>query len=147
MIAENRDGCQSQLELRDPLCRRFANLLSKSNNPFHLNGRRKNSRRIRRAITSLDLCLIHRVETELRDWFSKQRAHVVGDSRRSPGRWTPTMSLVSRSEPERSAGSSSPPSNTTQLLRLDSFERLLVHSIANYLNLFSYSKFCQSSRK
>lgn len=137
--SENRDGCQSQLELRDPLCRRFANLLSKSHNHFPLNGRRKNSRRIRRAITSLDLCLIHRVETELRDWFSHQRTLVAGDSRRNPGRWTPTMSLVSRSDPERSARSPSPPSNTTQLLRLDSFERLLVHSIASYLNLFSYS--------
>ncbi|THD25747.1 hypothetical protein D915_003544 [Fasciola hepatica] len=137
----DQNGYQPQLELRDSLCRRFANLLSKPHNPFPINGRRKHNRRIRRAITSLDLCLIHRVETELRGWFNRpETSGGAGDSRQQPKRWTPTMSLVGRSEPKESAKLD--PSDSIHLLCLDSFERLLVHSVANYLGLFSYSSWC-----
>ncbi|TPP66108.1 hypothetical protein FGIG_04867 [Fasciola gigantica] len=137
----DQNGYQPQLELRDSLCRRFANLLSKPHNPFPISGRRKHNRRIRRAITSLDLCLIHRVETELRGWFNRpETSGGAGDSRQHPKRWTPTMSLVGRSEPKESTKLD--PSDSIRLLCLDSFERLLVHSVANYLGLFSYSSWC-----
>ncbi|VDP88063.1 unnamed protein product [Echinostoma caproni] len=128
----------TQLELRDSLSRRFADLLSKPHNPLPINGRRKHNGRIRRAITSLDLCLIHRVESELRRWFSVKKLPTgAGDSpsnisKRQPSRWTPTLSLVCRT-------GTSEELSTNNLLCLDAFERLLVHSVANYLGLFSYS--------
>ncbi|VDK22441.1 unnamed protein product [Taenia asiatica] len=91
----------------------------------------KGGRKKQRSFCVQDLCLIQRVETELRRAFG-----VVG----SPIRvWTPSTSLLR---------SSIPPDEKHQgrtwvrglPLALSGFQRMLVHATANYLGLHSFSE-------
>ncbi|CAL8076835.1 unnamed protein product [Calicophoron daubneyi] len=121
-----------QPELRGSLPVRFRMLLLKSQNSSHGRGRKRRGKHIDRFVTTLDLCLIDRTERELRRWFGERASNAQtqsSGSRLAFSRWTPTTSLLCEDE------ESSPP----EPLRLDAFERLLVHSVAGYLGLSSYS--------
>ncbi|KAH9282482.1 hypothetical protein ECG_03810 [Echinococcus granulosus] len=90
----------------------------------------KGGRKKQRRFCVQDLCLIHRVEAELRAAFGAVESSVRV--------WTPSTSLLR----------SSIPSNENQQgrmwvrgspLALSGFQRMLVHATANYLGLHSFS--------
>ncbi|KAF5398608.1 hypothetical protein PHET_03101 [Paragonimus heterotremus] len=130
-------------KLRDCLPPRFLGLLCRSVNVAH--GHVRQSRRTKRVVTPLDFCLINRVESELRSWFSSPAfAPSQGDYDAcwlNQKRWTPTISLLSElnlGEYVTANGQFPDP------LRLDGFERLIIHSVAGYLGLSSYSSWSET---
>nr|CAH8848608.1 unnamed protein product [Trichobilharzia regenti] len=132
---------ECRLEIEQHIPTRLLSLLSNSPNSHHSKSNRK---RVKRALTPIDICLLKRVELELRQHFF-QREQVNSIAKR----WTPSLSLISSQSIESSSNSNN--SNTTSnrvthsnLLCLDSFQRLLVHSIATYLGLSSYSTWSNS---
>ncbi|KAA3672424.1 uncharacterized protein DEA37_0004361 [Paragonimus westermani] len=129
--------------LQDRLSPRFLSLLSRSVNVARGYGRL--SRRTKRVVTPLDLCLINRVESELRSWFClpasspAQGDHVACWLNQK--RWTPTISLLGEMNlREYMTGNDQFPDP----LRLDGFERLVIHSVAGYLGLSSYSSWSET---
>ncbi|KAF8569532.1 hypothetical protein P879_03264 [Paragonimus westermani] len=133
----------TQEALQDRLSPRFLGLLSRSVNFARGYGRQ--SRRTKRVVTPLDLCLINRVESELRSWFCLPTSSLAqGDQVTcwlNQKRWTPTISLLSELNlREYMTGNDQFP----EPLRLDSFERLVIHSVAGYLGLSSYSSWSET---
>ncbi|CAH8848661.1 unnamed protein product [Trichobilharzia szidati] len=132
------DECRLEIEQHIPT--RLLSLLSNSPNSHNSKTNRK---RVKRALTPIDICLLKRVELELRQHFF-QRDQVNNIAKR----WTPSLSLISSQSIESSSNSNN--SNTgnrvthSNFLCLDSFQRLLVHSIATYLGLSSYSTWSNS---
>ncbi|VDM18308.1 unnamed protein product [Hydatigera taeniaeformis] len=91
----------------------------------------KGGRKKQRRFCVQDLCLIQRVETELRNVFG-----VV----ESPVRvWTPSTSLL-RSSISSNQTYRGRPWVRGLLLALNGFQRMLVHATANYLGLRSFSE-------
>ncbi|KAF7233640.1 hypothetical protein EG68_12154 [Paragonimus skrjabini miyazakii] len=130
-------------KLQDCLPPRFLGLLCRSANVVH--GRGRQSRRTKRVVTPLDFCLINRVESELRSWFSSPAfVPSQGDYYAcwlNQKRWTPTISLLSELNlGEYMTGTGQFPDP----LRLDGFERLIIHSVAGYLGLSSYSSWSET---
>ncbi|CAI2729082.1 unnamed protein product [Schistosoma spindalis] len=133
------------LEIERRIPTRVLSLVSDSipTNMMTMNNLKHNRKRCKRPLTPTDICLMQRVEVELRQHFFSQI-----NSNSIVGRWTPSLSLLSQSM--------SPPitNNCTNnnknyyshpnLLCLDPFQRLLVHSVASYLGLSSYSTWSNS---
>lgn len=88
-------------------------------------------RRKQRRFCVQDLCLIQRVETELRRAFG-----VVGSSIRV---WTPSTSLLRSSIPPEEKHQGRTWVRGLPLV-LSGFQRMLVHATANYLGLHSFSE-------
>ncbi|CAH8476833.1 unnamed protein product [Dicrocoelium dendriticum] len=127
--------------LRDPIPKRFFSLVSGTVNSNRFSckfpGRRK-----KQMITTLDFCLIGRVESELRHWFGCHTDSVENEMspwppRRAQKRWTPTISILGHID---FCSWVLEHHKFPVPILLDSLERLLVHSVANYLGLYSYSK-------
>ncbi|VDP41316.1 unnamed protein product [Schistosoma curassoni] len=104
-----------------------------------MNNLKHNRKRCKRPLTPTDICLMQRVEVELRQHFFSQI-----NSNSIVGRWTPSLSLLSQSmSPSMTNNCTNNNKNYyshPDLLCLDPFQRLLVHSVASYLGLNSYSK-------
>ncbi|KAG5444428.1 hypothetical protein CSKR_110061 [Clonorchis sinensis] len=137
--AGHSKSAEAQAELRGFLPPRFLALISRS----HMSGGRR-GRRVKRLVTPLDFCLIDRVETELRRWFTITPPD--GDNIASwidQKRWTPTVSLLGEVDLRRWMLENE---SFPDLLQLDAFERLVVHSVASYLGLGSYSNWSETLR-
>ncbi|VDL98947.1 unnamed protein product [Schistocephalus solidus] len=89
-----------------------------------------------------DLCLIQRVEGELRATFSTSTTAVLLPAE-GGRRWTPSTSLLQPLKEAVEAPAADDPKRigTRQPLLLSGFHRMLVHSTAAYLGLVSYSKY------
>ncbi|CAH8551990.1 unnamed protein product [Heterobilharzia americana] len=130
---------EHDLEVEQRLPTRLLSLLSESPGTEYSKNNRK---RVKRVLTPIDICLLKRVELELRQHFFRRNQVPVK-------RWTPSSSLVSQSI-ESSSNCNNDTNNKNRsyshsnLLCLDSFQRLLVHSIATYLGLNSYSTWSNS---
>ncbi|CAH8494960.1 unnamed protein product [Schistosoma turkestanicum] len=102
-----------------------------------VNNVKHNRKRCKRLLTPTDLYLLQRVELELREYFfSPTNANNV------VGRWTPSLSLLTQSMNHNCTISNTYPNSN--LLCLNSFQRLLIHSVASYLGLNSYSTWSNS---
>ncbi|CAH8544599.1 unnamed protein product [Schistosoma haematobium] len=133
------------LEIERRIPTRVLSLVSDSipTNTMTMNNLKHNRKRCKRPLTPTDICLMQRVEVELRQHFFSQI-----NSNSIVGRWTPSLSLLSQSmSPSMTNNCTNNNKNYyshPDLLCLDPFQRLLVHSVASYLGLNSYSTWSNS---
>ncbi|XP_018650681.1 hypothetical protein Smp_194680 [Schistosoma mansoni] len=133
------------LEIEQRIPTRVLSVVSDSVTPnmMTMKNLKHSRKRCKRLLTPTDICLLQRVEVELRQHFFSQT-----NSNRIAGRWTPSLSLLSQSmSPSMTNNCTNNDKNYyshSNLLCLDPFQRLLVHSIASYLGLNSYSTWSNS---
>nr|CAX70024.1 hypothetical protein [Schistosoma japonicum] len=128
----------SDLEIEQRIPTRLLSSIS-LDSTHHVNNLKHNRKRTKRHLTAVDICLLKRAEIELRQCFFSE-----DDPNNSTRRWTPSLSLITRSPPPSIDCTTTNSYSHSSLLCLDSFQRLLIHSVASYLGLNSYSTWSNS---